>query len=317
MVTGQGTRAPLAVPLPGGVPTGLGQQQLAKLVRGLLESELAVAPSAAPHIHALHRYYKHFLTSDGRVLYIAVRAYVARLWPLVECLLQAPRPVRLLDAGCGYGTEAYLAALLGAEVTGVDLVPERIAVAEARREFFQSQARDALQIEFEAANVLRFLACRRRYDLMWAMEAISHIHPPEAFLRAAFAALRPGGALIVSDPNRANPLAYLRSVAIRGSLRPATHQKFHDPETGQPVDYGQEHIVSTSRIGRALRQVGFVVERIVMSGFMATTVLPSTLLRRPACEVVLSRFGWLAARLPGVRRLGTVYAVVARKAVDP
>ncbi len=289
------------------------REALAGFVAGLLERELAHRRAKGLDESALRRYYGGILDEDGRPMPLAAYAYVQRLWPLIEVLKALPAPLRVLDAGCGYGTESYLMALMGHDVTGVELVPERAGVARSRQEFFAAQSEREIKVSFVTANVFGFLQQPARFDVIWLMEAISHIHPPEPFLELAGRALTGGGFLVVSDPNRRNPLAAWRSIRIRGSLAHRPHTRFRDPQTGLPVEYGQERIVSPQVLSRALERSGFSVLSVGMSGFMATTVLPRAVLRSALAQRLLRRLAGFAGRLPLLCGLGSIYTVVAAK----
>ncbi len=57
--------------------------------------------------------------------------------PKVQYIIDSSKPgSKVLDAGCGLGTEAILSGILGSEVMGVDLRTERLSVAEKRLEFY-------------------------------------------------------------------------------------------------------------------------------------------------------------------------------------
>lgn len=58
--------------------------------------------------------------------------YAQRIKDMIGLILHSPNTPRLLDAGCGLGSEAILFSLLGAKVIGVDLDEERLEVARAR-----------------------------------------------------------------------------------------------------------------------------------------------------------------------------------------
>jgi SAM-dependent methyltransferase len=262
----------------------------------------------------LLRYYHELFGIDGQPLEISAFAYVQRLWPLVEILRASPRPLRVLDAGCGFGTEAYLTALMGHSVLGVELVPERAELARSRFDFFASKTGQPLHADFVCANIFELLADTEKFDVIWAMEAISHIYPQEKFLSLARKALCDGGRLIISDPNRLNPKSLWRSIRIRGSLVHRPHNRFRDPKTGQPVDYGQEQIISPYTLSRALKRTGYDVISISMSGFMATTVLPARLLANPRIERILKQFPSVMQRIPLLRNLGSIYTLVAAPA---
>ena len=244
---------------------------------------------------------------------MGAHGYGQRIAPALERLRSTAEESSILDAGSGYGTESLLFSLLGRRVVGVELVPVRVELARSRVPFFRSVCDFPLNIEFVNANILRFLRTSEPFDVIWAMEAISHIYPPEDFFRMARESLKPGGRLIVSDPNRLNPLAWARSVRIRGSLTHVPHRRFDDPETGRPVDYGQEQVFSVFELKRHLTRIGFVVEASHVSGFLGTSLLPTSLIATQGAFRLLLRMQAAAKRVPVVKHLGTNYVVVARK----
>jgi hypothetical protein len=123
--------------------------------------------------------------------------------------------------------------------------------------------------------------------------------------------LKKGGKIIISDPNALSPLAWLRSVKIRGSIKHKTHQRFKDPETGSPVDYGQERIFAVSALRKMLIEKGFRVQCVNISGFMGTSVIPNALLRKKSMERFLAAFERNIRKVPFMRSFGSVFTIVA------
>jgi SAM-dependent methyltransferase len=198
-------------------------------------------------------------------------------------------------------------------VWGVELVSERAEFARSRVDYYQKAAGRPLDIRFINAHIFRFLETAPSFDIIWAMEAISHIFPPEKFFRLCHDRLADGGKLIISDPNPLNPVALLRSIRIRGSVRHRPHRKFADPETGEPTDYGQEQIVTLTRLRRALRTAGFETEAADITGFMGSSFLPESIRTSPAASERLVRFQNTMKHVPGLRAFGSVYTIVAVK----
>jgi SAM-dependent methyltransferase len=207
--------------------------------------------------------------------------------------------------------------MMGRKVTGVDLVTERVELARSRFDYFQSQCDFPLEVDFRSVNIFGLLQKGDMFDAIWVMEAISHIHPAEEFLSLARQRLTEGGRLIISDPNRISPLAWLRSVKIRGSLRHKPHQRFKDPETGQPVDYGQERIFSVIAARMLLRRFGFRVQEVHVTGFMGTSLLPRRALEKRNSLRLLSSLDKAAKHIPVLKSLGSIYTIVAVKADAP
>jgi SAM-dependent methyltransferase len=260
----------------------------------------------------LRRYLRPQFGPGGELSPLGVAGYSARLRPAVQAVLSGPPGLRILDAGSGFGTESLLFAWLGARVTSVELIRERHEIARGRPEVFRGAGDPPLRVDFVHANILRFLQTAPAFDLIWAMEAISHIYPPERFLALARGRLAPGGVLAVSDPNRANPVAWLRAALIRGSIRHVPHRKYSDPEMGTPVDFGQEMITSVRGMTRWLAQAGYALDTVSVGGFFGSSVLPMAWrLRRIPVGFFLG-FERIIGRTPILRRLGSNYTILAR-----
>jgi len=280
----------------------------------LFEREMAWRKENRLETTALQTYYRALFSDRGRPIPVSVFGYLQRLLPAMRACASLPEGGRILDAGCGYGTESLLFSLMGRKVMGVDLVPERVELARSRFDFFQSICAFPLEVDFRSVNIFGLLRRCDVFDAIWVMEAISHIHPAEEFLSLARERLTKGGRLIISDPNRISPLAWLRSVRIRGSLRHRPHQRFKDPETGLPVDYGQERIFSVRAARRLLRRFGFRVQEVHVTGFMGTSLIPRRALEMRISFRLLSSLDKAAKRMPLLKSLGSIYTIVAVKA---
>jgi 2-polyprenyl-6-hydroxyphenyl methylase/3-demethylubiquinone-9 3-methyltransferase len=104
--------------------------------------------------------------------------------------------LRILDIGCGGGLISEPLARLGAVVTGIDAAEANIAVARAH-------ARVAdLEINYRQASAEELSAAGERFDAVLALEVVEHVADLDAFLAAAAALVRPGGAFIASTLNR-------------------------------------------------------------------------------------------------------------------
>ena len=279
----------------------------------LLKEELDYRSAHCLDAQDLRRYYRNLFLTDGTLSPLGVHGYASRLAPALLSLREAGPNVRLLDAGCGYGTEALLFALSGAEVTGVELVPERAALARSRLSFYQSHTSASFSIQFVNADVMRYLEGTGSFDIIWAMESISHIHPLEAFLSLAHKSLSPGGLLITSDPNALNPIARYRACRIRGAPRYTLRMKARDPGSGTPVYEAVERILSALDYARRLSETGFKVTQVAMSGFLAASFVPRSLHRSKLVFSLLTSLQRILQALPILRLMGTVYTVVAQK----
>jgi len=280
---------------------------------GALRDELAGGNGCEPAAAALRRYYRRLLMADGTLDPLGVHGYASRLLPLVETVRGARGPVTALDCGCGYGTEALLLGLEGVEVTGVDAVPERVEVARGRVPFYERRAGRSLAVRFAGADILRYLGGVTRVDLIWALEAVSHIHPLEEFLALAFDKLSPGGLFVTSDPNALNPLARYRAYRIRGAPGLRTRVKAVDPAADSPVVEAVERIFPAGAFVKKVTGAGFRVTRVEWSGFLAASLIPEAWHRNVAvCRAAIA-IQRVFQRAPVVRHTGMNYTVVAHK----
>jgi len=99
------------------------------------------------------------------------------------------RGSRVLEVGCGLGTDAVNFARAGANYTGVDLSDASLALARQRFEVF------GLQGNFLQANAEE-LAARLEpaaFDLVYSFGVIHHTPRPDAVVRQVRGLVKPGG----------------------------------------------------------------------------------------------------------------------------
>lgn len=100
----------------------------------------------------------------------------------------------VLDAGCGEGFGTVLLAETARHVTGIDYSIDAVRTAAAR------YVRPNL--EFRRLDVYELPGLDLRCDLVTNFQVIEHLADPARFLAAVRAALRPGGVLMLTTPNR-------------------------------------------------------------------------------------------------------------------
>jgi 2-polyprenyl-6-hydroxyphenyl methylase / 3-demethylubiquinone-9 3-methyltransferase len=127
-----------------------------------------------------------------RLAYIRDRA--DQHWSFDECNLRPLEGKKAADVGCGAGLLAEPLARLGAEVTGVDAAPENIEAARGHA-LLQGLAVDYRVGSVEALET-------GGYDLVTSLEVVEHVADVRAYVHGLAVALKPGGLLILSTPNR-------------------------------------------------------------------------------------------------------------------
>jgi SAM-dependent methyltransferase len=254
--------------------------------------------------------YQGKLFSGGQLRPVMVAGYAARLAPVISALRAKGRP-RILDAGSGCGSEAILFGLLGADVTGVDVVSFRTEYARSRLPFYRDLGAGELKVRFVNENVLKFLGSSDCYDIIWANEAISHIHPAEAFLQRSLASLKPGGFLVISDSNGLNPLARYRASRIRGASGWYVHRQFRLMDLAAHDEVAEERLFSVTALKRKLEQAGFVVQRTDMHGFLGSSLLPMRWHSSPRLAAPLVLFQKIMKKLPLLCLLGSGMTITA------
>jgi SAM-dependent methyltransferase len=128
--------------------------------------------------------------------------------PLLEMLAARGGPesiagLDLLDLGCGFGGLGAYFASLGARVVAIDPNDERFEVGRA------VAAEQDLPLEFRKGSMQKLDFADRSFDLAVANNSLCYIVDREQrreALRESLRVLRPGGFLVVRNPNRWNPM---------------------------------------------------------------------------------------------------------------
>jgi SAM-dependent methyltransferase len=114
-------------------------------------------------------------------------------WHVREHLRSRPSTagLRVVELGCGAGYLTYALRRAGIECIGVDI--SAAAIARARTRFGHAEWFQTLE---------EFTRAEGAADVVVGLEIIEHVPDPTAFLRDALALLAPGGALLITTPDR-------------------------------------------------------------------------------------------------------------------
>ena len=148
------------------------------------------------------------------------------------------RGLRVLEIGCGLGTDGAQFARAGADYTGVDLTEAAIELARKRFELF------GLQGEFRIADAENLEFPDQSFDVVYSHGVLHHTPDIEAAVQEIHRVLKPGGRAIVMLYHRGS---YNYRVGIRvlrragaGLLKSDAGIKVINLLTGEPVDALQE-----------------------------------------------------------------------------
>jgi 2-polyprenyl-6-hydroxyphenyl methylase / 3-demethylubiquinone-9 3-methyltransferase len=113
---------------------------------------------------------------------------------------------RVLDVGCGGGLLSEAMARAGALVTGVDLAPMTIEIAELHA--LESGVAVNYVRQSAESHALEHVG---EYEIITCMEMLEHVPDPMSVLRAMHTLVKPGGHVFLSTLNR-NLKSYLLSI---------------------------------------------------------------------------------------------------------
>lgn len=160
---------------------------------------------------------------------------------LARMLPDAMNANRLLDVGCGTGHWSAFFSTRGFEVTGVDIAPEMIAAARAKRITNASfQVADAHALPFHDG----------RFDVTAAITTLEFVRDSEAVLREmARCTSSPGGTILVGV---LNALATVNIERQKGGTPPYADARFFSPEQVKAVlaPFGKARVAVTTFLPR-------------------------------------------------------------------
>ncbi len=138
---------------------------------------------------------------------------------------------KILDIGCGGGILSESMAMMGAQVTGLDLAEDALTVAKLH--WPQNTALTAPCYLNHSAESFAH-SHPEQFDIITCMELMEHVPNPLSLIQSIALLLKPGGKLFCSTLNR-SPASYLTAIIgaeyILAKLPKGTHdyQKFIRP----------------------------------------------------------------------------------------
>lgn len=194
--------------------------------------------------------------------------------------------LRMLDLGCGFGAvSAYLAAR-GAEVTGIDPNGARLEVGRT------VAAAHGLQVHLVRGRMEALDLPHGPFDIAVMNNSLCYLVEPSrrrAALIGARRALRPGGTLLIRNPNRWHPV---------------------DQFTGLPL----VHLLPPAAAVRAAAAVG---HRRSLSKLTSPPAARRELRAAGFMEVVQPGFGGRSRKPDALKAIARYQHFLARRAADP
>ena len=200
------------------------------------------------------RYYRRYLRRFDPYMR---HAYDRRLEPILS---RARSGARVAEVGSGCGSEGLLLAMLGCDVTGLDLHRQRLHTARQRQSLLEKLRGASLTCRFLEGSLFDddLDLGEEPFDVVWMEETFHHLEPRDQVGARIAALVRPGGHVVVAETNALNPLVQLHLLRTRGLPRVRT---FTD-RRGREHEYGVERVTSARRLLRLFEREGFRTELV-------------------------------------------------------
>ncbi len=171
-------------------------------------------------------------------------------------IIKSKKNLKVLEIGCGCGTESLWFSINGAKVTGIDLRKERLEVASERKGNFEKQFGVKLDIQFIYADLFDFVENNKNeyFDVIYMEQAYHHIEPRNKLIPTLNKLIKEKGHIIISESNALNPLIQIGLLKLRGFK---TVKKIIGPD-GKERLYGNERVSRKSSLIKAFAKEGFV-----------------------------------------------------------
>ena len=214
--------------------------------------------------------------------------------------LQGETPLRILDAGAGFGQLAQRLAKAGHELVLCDVSAAMLQQAQVE---FKSELPEA-RVEFIHSSIQDF--CRestRRFDLVLCHAVLEWLAEPEAVLRQVIKQIRPGGYLSLMFYNK--HAVVLRNL-LRGNFFKVKSGDYH----GDPNSLTPQHPLMPDEVYRCLQDAG--VEILLRSGVRVVYDYLSKELREQRSLDDIIEMEKMHARHEPYRSMGRYIHVIGR-----
>lgn len=205
-------------------PRGTGREDISRYIANI-EQEIGLGLFTPEEISLIRAaLYGRFLDLQTRPFFLY---HFLPLWErAIEVIFKDNPHPKVIELGCGTGTSSLLFSLLGAEVIGVDLDADLIALCNKRAAFYRDRG-CAVDARFYSGDSLAFdFDAHAPVDAVFSLFAFNLMKPCDVLLCRMVPALKPSGKIVIIDGNAGN--LYARLVPSRrrpGVLTPERMQE--------------------------------------------------------------------------------------------
>ena len=187
-------------------------------MNGTIESEISFV-SRAIQQHGPH--FKHHLQTKGFSSDWFLHAWAA----VTEIVNRHALGPRILDLGCGPGWASIFFAGRGFHVTAGDVAPDMLELAR------ENANRLGLDIDFVEMNLNQPLPVEPGFDTVLILDALHHCADERLVLKHCFDVLRPGGKILLVEPDWFHEFSPGSAKARRGFRHHRTWHGLRSHET--------------------------------------------------------------------------------------
>jgi 2-polyprenyl-3-methyl-5-hydroxy-6-metoxy-1,4-benzoquinol methylase len=162
---------------------------------------------------------------------------------------------RALEVGPGSGVYLPILSALFDEVVATD-------VEEAFLDRARTLAIQHPNLEVRRDDITASRLEPQSFDTVLCSEVIEHIDDSRAALTGMHRALRPGGFLVLSTPQRYSPLEVCGRIAFHPAVLPLVRMAYREPI----LPTGHINLMTRSETSRQVREAGFEILRTAQSG---------------------------------------------------
>jgi 2-polyprenyl-3-methyl-5-hydroxy-6-metoxy-1,4-benzoquinol methylase len=151
---------------------------------------------------------------------IEVRRYSAEWHILLVARFEESKGRRVLEIGCGMGTDGRQFAQNGADYFGIDLTPQGIELAKEQFEYFGCTG------TFRVGNAEELPFEDHFFDHVYSFGVIHHSPHPETIVKEIFRMLKPGGTFCIMIYNRSSINYWIEIMFLRKLMRWVLYPSF-------------------------------------------------------------------------------------------